>query len=316
MKPIISVVIPLYNKEKSIYRTLRSVQNQLEQRFEIIVVNDGSTDNSAAVAQSLLGSGRIISQENAGESAARNRGVLEANTDIIAFLDADDEWKPGFLSHILRLMNNFPDCGAYATFYEIIQPDGKVYCPPLYNKISSEPWIGILPNFFQITDDWSPFNSSSIAIPKKVFTDLGGFQVGVNRGGDTLLWIRLGIKYPIAYSPSRQSIYHQEAENRACMIFPVDGVAIKASLMEKMLEDNDVPFDLIDSFKKYYDNMLIHKVTNLIKEGQPKLARDFLSKIKVKQKYQLIWSWWYLLSFIPSSLISFLNNIRSKVGAH
>lgn len=313
MEPIISVVIPLYNKEKSIYRTLRSVQNQTEQRFDLIVVNDGSTDDSVSVAQSILGSGRIISQENAGESAARNRGVLEAKTDLIAFLDADDEWKPGFLSHILRLRNNFPDCGAYATFYEIILPNGKVIFPPPY-KMPPEPWLGILPNFFHITQRWPPFNSSSVAMPKKVFTDLGGFQIGINRGADTLLWIRLGVKYPIAYSPSRQSIYHQEAENRVCTIFPVDGIATKVSLMEKMLDDNEVPFDLKDSFIEYYDNMIIQKAADLIKDGQSRLAREFLAKVKDINKNLRVWCWWYLWSLIPYPLVSFIGKIRSRVS--
>lgn len=311
MEPIISVVIPLYNKEKSIARTIRSVQNQTEQRFELIIVNDGSTDNSASVVQSLLDSGRIINQENAGESAARNRGVLEAKTDLIAFLDADDEWKPGFLSHILRLRNNFPDCGAYATFYENIQPDGRVSYPPLY-EIPPAPWIGILPNFFQISQRFIPFNSSSIAIPKKVFNNLGGFQVGVKRGADAMMWIRLGVNYPIAYSSSRQSIYHQDAENRVCVIFPSDGDEAKIQLMEKMLEGNEISADLMNSFKDYYTFIHIHKATDLIKEGHSKSAREFLSKVKDNYKHRRIWRRWYLVSLLPYPLFSFVSKTRSR----
>ena len=310
MDPIISVVIPLYNKEKSIFRTIRSVQNQTEQRFDLIVVNDGSTDNSISVVQSLLGSGRIINQDNVGSSAARNRGVLESKTNLIAFLDADDEWKPGFLSHILRLRNNFPDCGAYATFYENIQTDGRVSYLPLY-EIPPEPWIGILPNFFQILQRY-PFNSSSIAIPKKVFNNLGGFPVGVNRGEDGMMWIRLGANYPIAYSPSRQSIYHQDAENRACVTIPSDGDEVKIQLMEKMLEDNEVSVDLMNSFKDYYVYLHIHKAANLIKEGQSKLAREFLSKVKGNNKHHPIWRRLNLLSLGPYPLISFVSKIRSR----
>lgn len=311
MEPIISVVIPLYNKEKSISRTIRSVQNQTEQRFELIVVNDGSTDNSVSVVQSLLDSGRIINQENAGVSAARNRGVLEANTDLIAFLDADDEWKPGFLNYILRLRNNFPDCGAYATFYETIQTNGRVSYP-LLNEIPPEPWIGILPNLFQILQGCIPFYPSSIAIPKKVFNNLGGFPVGVNRGEDGMMWIRLGVNYPIAYSPARQAIYHQDAENRVCMTIPNDGDEARIQLMEKMLEDNEVSVDLMNSFIDYYGYINIHKAVNLIKEGQSKLAREYLSKVKQSKKYHRIYQWWYLCSLIPFPLITILSKFRSK----
>lgn len=310
MEPIISVVIPLYNKEKSISRAIRSVQNQTEQRFELIVVNDGSTDNSLSVVQSLHNDCIIINQENAGVSAARNRGAFEAKTDLIAFLDADDEWKPGFLSHIIRLRNNFPDCGAYATFYENIQTDGRVSYLPL-SEIPPEPWIGILPNFFQILQKF-PFNSSSIAIPKKVFNDLGGFPVGVNRGEDGIMWIRLGVNYPIAYSPSRQSIYHQEAENRVCLTIPIDGDKARIQLMEKMLINNEVPFDLLNSFIDYYGSICIHKAVNLIKEGQSKTAREFLAKVKQNKKYRRSRRWWYLWSLIPNPIISFINKYRSS----
>ena len=92
---MISVVIPLYNKEKQIANTLRSVFAQTYTDYEIIVVNDGSTDNSVAVVESLNDPRiRLIHQKNAGVSAARNRGIEEARGEYIALLDGDDEWKP------------------------------------------------------------------------------------------------------------------------------------------------------------------------------------------------------------------------------
>ena len=91
---MISVVIPLYNKEKQIKRTLQSVLTQTFQDFEIVIVNDGSTDNSTIEVEKIKDSRiRLIHQENAGVSAARNKGIEEAKYELIAFLDADDEWK-------------------------------------------------------------------------------------------------------------------------------------------------------------------------------------------------------------------------------
>ena len=95
---MISVVIPLYNKEKQIRATLESVLSQAFQDFEIVIVNDGSTDRSveeaAAVCDKRI---RVVHQKNAGVSAARNRGIEEARGEFIAFLDADDRWKSEYL---------------------------------------------------------------------------------------------------------------------------------------------------------------------------------------------------------------------------
>ena len=98
MEPKISVVIPLFNKQTSIRRTIASVLDQTYPHFELVVVNDGSTDNSLSVVNEFTDSRiRVITQPNAGESGARNRGIIEAKCPVVAFLDADDEWLRAFL---------------------------------------------------------------------------------------------------------------------------------------------------------------------------------------------------------------------------
>ncbi|NLB79493.1 MAG: glycosyltransferase family 2 protein, partial [Clostridiaceae bacterium] len=119
MTPKVSVVIPLYNKAPYIMRSLRSVLAQSYQNFEIVVVDDGSTDGGGDIVLSVGDPCiRLIRQENGGVSAARNRGIQEAKADLIAFLDADDEWKPSFLELILDMYSNYPDAGLYGTCYE------------------------------------------------------------------------------------------------------------------------------------------------------------------------------------------------------
>ncbi|NIA10441.1 MAG: glycosyltransferase, partial [Nitrospiraceae bacterium] len=128
--PKVSAVIPLYNKAPYIQRALRSVLAQIFQDFEIIVIDDGSTDDGAQIVKSIPDKRiRLIQQENAGVSAARNRGIKEAKGDLIAFLDADDAWKSEFLETILRLKKKFPEAGAYATAYEMVFPSGKIVVP-------------------------------------------------------------------------------------------------------------------------------------------------------------------------------------------
>ena len=116
---MISVIIPLYNKEKQIARTLQTVLEQTFQAFEIVIVDDGSTDGSVQEIEQIKDSRiRLIHQQNGGVSAARNRGITEARYDLVAFLDADDEWKPTYLETQYQLYQKYPECSVYACNYK------------------------------------------------------------------------------------------------------------------------------------------------------------------------------------------------------
>src|SRR5690606_6751565 len=114
-----SVVIPLYNKELSVRNTINSVLDQTFKEFEIVIVNDGSTDNSVKEVEKFDDKRiRLIHQENKGVSAARNRGIEEAKYEWIAFLDADDLWRENHLEEVVRMINIFPDFKVYVTSFE------------------------------------------------------------------------------------------------------------------------------------------------------------------------------------------------------
>lgn len=208
-----SVVIPLYNKEGTISRAINSVLAQdFNMAFELIIVDDGSTDLSA-VQVSKISDPRIklIKQKNAGVSVARNRGVSEAKSDYVAFLDADDEWLPNFLSLIWELIQAFPDAGAYATAYFLKYPDGKMIKANM-DHAPHEISGGLLENYFAS----GPVCSSAVCIPKNIFTELGGFPEGVSMQEDLQMWVKIAIKYPIAFCPQAASIYYKDAVNSAC----------------------------------------------------------------------------------------------------
>lgn len=106
---MISVVIPLYNKERQIANTLHTVFAQTFTDYEIVIVDDGSTDRSAEIVAAMHDKRiRLIRQKNAGVSAARNRGISEARGEFIALLDADDEWKPDYLATQMHLAETYP----------------------------------------------------------------------------------------------------------------------------------------------------------------------------------------------------------------
>lgn len=198
---MISVVIPLYNKEKQIANTLNTVLNQTFQKFEIIIVNDGSTDKSIEEVNKIKDSRiRIINQKNAGVSAARNRGIEEAKYDLIAFLDADDEWKPEYLETQYNLYNKYPECSVFATNYEFKDVNGKV-TNTIIRKLPFDGNDGILNNYFEVAScSHPPICSITIAVKKNAIKAIGGFPVGIKSGEDLLTWAKLAVKNKIAYS--------------------------------------------------------------------------------------------------------------------
>ena len=124
----------MYNKKKYISRAVNSVLKQIYTNFELIVIDDGSTDNGANEVQKNKDNRiKIIHQNNQGVSAARNRGIDEAKGELVAFLDADDEWKHNFLVTIITLREKYPQAGAFATAYE-------------FNKVATQTQLNIFEN--------------------------------------------------------------------------------------------------------------------------------------------------------------------------
>ena len=197
----ISVVMPLYNGRHDVLRAVRSVLNQRVAGIELIVVNDGSTDGGEKIVRDLNDPRiKVIDQENKGVSAARNRGVAEAKGDLVAFLDADDEWKPNFLETIDRLHCDFSACAVFATHYVYRELDGSVR-QPILRRVPQGEWEGILENYFDVAAHSDPpLWSSAIAVKKSALLAVGGFPDGIAIGEDLLTWARLAARDRIAYS--------------------------------------------------------------------------------------------------------------------
>jgi len=196
----ISVVIPLFNKENTILRAISSVLNQTFQNFEIVVVNDGSTDNSVIKVEGVNDSRiKLIHQSNQGVSVARNTGILNAQFDWIAFLDADDEWLPEFLSKIETLHENHSDCSILATCYNFYRGD-LFYSKPQINNIKFG-FNGVITNYFELAIESDPlFNCSCVCVLKEALIKVNGFPSNVKVGEDFLTWTKLIIRYKLAYS--------------------------------------------------------------------------------------------------------------------
>lgn len=188
-----SVIVPLYNKVPYIEKALRSVLSQTFKDYEVIVVNDGSSDNSLSVAEkvlSVVGNARIINQENTGVSTARNNGIAVANGEYICFLDADDWWEPTFLEEMDRLIKVYPDAGLYCTNYYYV-----------HNR-KSVVKLDIPTGYFNYCKEYARtlcmIATSSSSSSKAILTEMGGFKPHLKLGEDFDLWIRIVLKYGTA----------------------------------------------------------------------------------------------------------------------
>ena len=207
---MISVIIPLYNKEAGIATALSSVLAQSYQDFEIVVVDDGSTDGSVAVIKTFNDPRiRLIQQQNAGVSAARNRGIAEAQGEYVAFLDADDEWMPGFLAEMIALQKAYPECRAQAINYIYCSNGAK--SPTTLHKIPFKGERGILTNYFEVAScSHPPVWTSAVCIERELLQEIGGFPVGVKSGEDLLTWARIAVRTQWAYSRRAFSVFNIE----------------------------------------------------------------------------------------------------------
>lgn len=211
--PTISVIIPLYNKEREIEGTIRSVLAQRLQPLEIVVVDDGSTDHSAALVEAIPSPLiRLVRQPNAGECAARNRAIAESRGELLALLDADDEWEEGFLEEIASLYREFPGCGIYSTAFRVVSHDGIFPAPTPTRR-------GIVDNFFRDSAHRYVSIPSASAIPREVIDRVGGFPDGMKMGGDLYMWIKIARRYPVCFSPQPLCRYSKVASNRSASTY-------------------------------------------------------------------------------------------------
>ena len=212
MKPFFSIIIPLYNKEQFIENTLKSVFEQTFQNFEILIINDGSTDRSVKVIEKFQDKRiRLIHQTNQGASAARNRGIEAAQADYICFLDADDYWYHNHLEVLHNLIYDFPKGGLYCNRYSIKVSHTKIIkltfdnIDEIYNGYVEDYYLSSLKNRIA--------SSSSIAIRKSVFEKVGLFDKNISSGQDIDMWIRIVNNYPVVISNKITAVYNYQIPN-------------------------------------------------------------------------------------------------------
>ena len=195
--PFFSVIIPLFNKEKFIEATIKSVLNQTSIDFEILIVNDGSTDNSSELIKGFDDPRiRYFYKENEGVSSARNIGIKNAKAKFIAFLDADDYWYPDFLEEMFKNIQSYPEQKVFSAAIEI--ETSKKVIPASYSILKTNDCEIV--NYFTASYKETAIWTSCAVFHKSIFNEIGTFDFEIKSGQDTDMWIRIGMNYPVVFS--------------------------------------------------------------------------------------------------------------------
>ena len=269
--PYFSVVIPVYNKEKFVAKTLKSVLDQTFTDFEIIIVNDGSTDKSEVKILEFKNSRiQYYSKKNEGVAVARNFGIEKATSDYICFIDADDFWFPNFLETMHRFISELPEQKVFAAAIEIETKNKTI---PAHYSIPKKSDFEIV-DFFDASQKECILWTSSVCIHKSVFEKVGTFDTMIKHGEDTELWIRIGLQFPIVFIRKilARYVYDNRSVSRNSSYF------FESYTFEKYaLEEKKNP-----SLKKYMDLNRFSAVIKCTLNRDWKTAQEIYSEIDLK----------------------------------
>ena len=308
-----SVVIPLYNKEKYIEATIRSVLGQSCQEFEVLVVDDGSTDGSLALAEAFASDRvHIIRQENQGVSVARNTGIEHASGEFICFLDADDQWRPEYLATIDALTNQYPESDMFVTAYAVNMGGGKVHY-----STRLEPETGCVPSYWlTLARGYDFVWTSATVIRRETLIRAGLFKPGEKIGQDLDMWARVARINPrVAYSNHICVDYNRAAEQNARTRVRVAWAGAFLRDLEEELVNPRRTLEERASIQRKYDKKMTVFIFTAILAGEKKRAAQALREWKgEKNTYnRLLRTGLRIAMMMPAWINRFVFGIRMKV---
>ena len=238
--PLISVIIPVYNGGKTIQETIESVLNQTLSNIELIVINDGSQDNTLEIVASIQDSRiKVFSYPNAGVNASRNRGVSQASGDFIAFLDADDLWTPDKLETQLRALQENDQAAVAYSWVDYIDGSNRFLHPGVHVTATGDVFKELLVlNFLE--------NGSNPLIRRQALAQVGDFEESLTHAEDWDMWLRLAAQYHFTAVPSPQVLYRVSTHSTSADVLKLEAGCLQ--VLERAL--NQVP-ESLHYLKKY-----------------------------------------------------------------
>lgn len=265
-----SVIIPVYNGEKFVNNAINSVFAQTYSDWELILINDGSRDNTATVLEEYAGNDKItvINQENGGVSVARNNGIARAKGDYIVFLDADDIWEDFHLETMADLIEKYPGAGLYGTFTKTELVNGEVISECNYFKDKDEDVL--LDDFFsEYHKDKSAkmFTVITTCISAEAMKKAGGFPVGCAIGEDLELSLRVAAYFPVVLSKKITATYQKE-NSVATKDRSFDPDWKFFDTVEELYNDSDIPSSKKDNIRRVMGWFTMRRCRHYIIDGQ------------------------------------------------
>jgi len=309
-----SIVMPLFNKENYLDKTIESVLHQNYPNFELIIIDDGSTDNSARIVKSFDDIRiKYVYQNNLGVSVSRNRGVSYAKEKYICFLDADDIWYEDFLDTINNLIMQYSDAGAYCTAIDYFYKGSKQTIE--YPNLLKGDFDGYVENYFETFSlGNSIMMSSNICIPKTIFENVGYFKENVNHTEDTEMWSRIALSYPVVYTKKTCARYNVEDKVRITksMFYIVES-------LQYLLDNDKVPKENLQEVKNVIEYQILMSVLSMLLSGEKVEASKTLDDSRLehtkytKKKY-ILKTMTNLPTFVTINLMYLWKSFRTFMG--
>ncbi|MDY7027996.1 MAG: glycosyltransferase family 2 protein [Spirochaetota bacterium] len=305
-----SVVIPVYNKRPHIERAVRSVLKQTHQDFELILIDDASTDGSMDEIARIEDPRIVTARRDTpgpGGYAARNLGTGMARNEWVAFLDADDEWNDGILAEFTSLMEKFPEARVLCTGFVYKRGDREVVNGFTTRQPGASPRTVDLQEYLRETRKGRcPIHTSCVCIRRDLLQEIGGFPEGkCRRGGDRDTWLRAAGRSLIAWSPYIGELYYCDSVNMVTKTVP-EGEGCSLQTIEWMIDTYSGAAEsraLLLELKRLQNNLLEIRIRKKAKDGRLHVSDLKGYSFTVSP---ISWLGYLLLALLPDAAIRML----------
>ena len=309
-----SVIIPVYNKKNTLARALDSVLVQSYRSFEVIVVDDGSTDGMEEVLASYRAP-RVIRQKNGGVSSARNAGIEAATGDFICFLDADDRYERNHLATLSELIDRYPAADMFITAHRAEDADGggyssaellKEHVASLYEKEHTVRRDFMTDNVIDLLNRYGDtvWHTNSVCLRRSALNGDGiRFAVGERIGEDVDVWLRFALRHSAALSLEETTVYLR-ADSTATKNGTSNHDWVFARRAEEIAAATDIREEVKRSTLYLLDRYFLCCAREEAAGGNKKRAREFLSRVSERGTRAYLLS--AIFCLLPASLCRFL----------
>ncbi len=268
--PLISVIIPAYNGEKTIRETIESVLNQSFKDFEILVINDGSQDATLDIINSIKDFRlKVFSYSNAGQAVSRNRGFSQSSGEFIAFLDADDLWTPTKLEAQLKALQDNPQAAVAYSWSDFIDEKGQFLRGASRSTLSGDVYAKLL-----LTDFLD--NGSNPLIRRQALIEVGGFDETLTPAEDWDMWLRLAARYHFVLVPAPHILYRLSANSESSNLLRMESACVRVIKSAFKQAPDSLQHLKRHSFANIYKYLIFKCFDRSVKRSRALVAAKFL----------------------------------------